>query len=248
METSRLEIEKHHHNKICSKKRDLIYGLDIPPFIRQYIDKLLGDIGGKTVIEIGCGRGENLLRLASKGADVFGNDISENMIERCRCLIEQSGFKERINVSIMDAENMSYPDEFADVIFGNGILHHLLLNKAADEIWRCLKKDGVAVFCEALGHNPVINLFRKLTPHRRTISERPLRWDDFDLLSSNFNVSHKEFYFLPILVIPFGILGLRRFFRSSFSFLHRFDNVFSCEFFNRFCWMTVIELRKKEKR
>jgi ubiquinone/menaquinone biosynthesis C-methylase UbiE len=64
----------------------------------------------------------------------------------------------------MNAEATTFPDNSFDLICGSSILHHLNLDKACAEIRRILRPDGGAVFIEPLGHNPLINMFRKLTP------------------------------------------------------------------------------------
>ena len=44
-----------------------------------------------------------------------------------------------------------------------------------------LRDDGMALFIEPLGHNPVINAYRRRTPEMRPPDEHPLRVDDLAL-------------------------------------------------------------------
>ncbi|HVU12556.1 MAG TPA: class I SAM-dependent methyltransferase [Phototrophicaceae bacterium] len=51
---------------------------------------LLGDVQGKTVVEIGCGSGHSLLYLAQHGAtDLWGIDLSTKQIEFARALLAE---------------------------------------------------------------------------------------------------------------------------------------------------------------
>jgi SAM-dependent methyltransferase len=245
----RVRVEAEYHNSASERTgQDLIYGLPVPPVIQKYTDGLLADIYGKTVIDIGCGAGGNLLRLAAKGAHVWGIDISQQAVSRCSQLISGSPFASRITVSVGDAHKMKFPDGFADIIVGNSVLHHLELEVACSELYRCLKTGGRAVFAEPLGHNPFLNLFRKLTPHRRTPTERPLRWSDIELLSRMFRVSHKEFFCLPIVAFVPGILGMRRVFRWSFNSLYQIERALKADrLLRKYSWITVLELHKNNE-
>jgi hypothetical protein len=47
------------------------------------------------------------------------------------------------------------------------------LSLACSEIARVLRPGGPAIFVEPLGHNPLINAYRKRTPALRTVDEHP---------------------------------------------------------------------------
>ena len=62
-----------------------------------------------------------------------------------------------------------------------------LTNRTAyGEIRRVLRPGGRAVFYEPLGPNPLINLYRRVTPTARTVDEHPLRRPDFRLAERSF--------------------------------------------------------------
>jgi malonyl-CoA O-methyltransferase len=48
------------------------------------VDRLLGDVAGLPVADVGCGTGRHALRLAARGARVTGVDFSEGMLQRAR--------------------------------------------------------------------------------------------------------------------------------------------------------------------
>src|SRR5207244_9106566 len=48
------------------------------------VDRLLGEVAGLDVVDVGCGTGRHALRLAARGANVTGIDFSEGMLARAR--------------------------------------------------------------------------------------------------------------------------------------------------------------------
>ena len=167
--------------------------------LRKRYNSILSQLcNKKKVLEYGCGSGTGSKRLLNFGAILTGIDISSEGIQAAK--------KSEPNAEylIMNAEQTEFKDESFDVIVGLGIIHHLDLNKAYNEIFRILKKNGHAVFEEPLGHNPFINFYRALTPSMRTSSEHPLKQKDIALLKKYFHSVHVEYFSLvTILSVPF---------------------------------------------
>lgn len=67
------------------------------------------------------------------------------------------------------------------------------------ELHRVLKPGGVALFTEPLGHNPIIELYRKKTPEARTPDEHPLLMPDFEQFDRTFERTSYRFYGLTSL-------------------------------------------------
>jgi SAM-dependent methyltransferase len=112
----------------------------------------------------------------------------------------------------MNAEQMDFEADSFDLICGCAILHHLNLDKAYAELGRVLDRNGRAVFLEPLGHNPAINLYRRLTPSIRTADEHPLLARDFDAARLSFDRIELQFFALSsLLAVPFRSF---RFFNS----------------------------------
>src|SRR5262249_24259962 len=87
------------------------------------------------------------------------------------------------------AESLPFADSSFDRVWGNAVLHHLDLGRAARELRRVLRPDGVAVFCEPWGGNPLLNWARARLPYPgkgRTPDERPLRPRDLRVLRRVF--------------------------------------------------------------
>jgi hypothetical protein len=102
------------------------------------------------------------------------------------------------------------------------------------------------VFSEPLGSNPIINLFRAITPEMRTVDEHPLLKRDLKLLEEYFeNVETDCFTLCTLLAVPFRNTRL-------FARLHRIlagvDRViFRVPLLDRLAWMVVIHAYNPRK-
>jgi ubiquinone/menaquinone biosynthesis C-methylase UbiE len=124
---------------------------------------------GKRVLDYCCGNGAEAFFLADAGArEVVGIDISEASIANCRRQAAALGLQDRVTFAVMDAENLEFPDAHFDVVAEYGALHHLDLARALPELARVLRPDGAVICAEVLGHNPLIQWYRRATPHLRT--------------------------------------------------------------------------------
>ncbi len=170
---------------------------------RFYEDLVMSYSRGRHVLEYGCGEGEWACRIAENGASsVTAFDLSEARVE-----IAQEKARNRhldnVHFLVANAEALDFEDDAFDFICGTAILHHLDLHKALSEMSRVLRPRGAAVFMEPLGHNPLINLYRRLTPHLRTEDEHPLVVDDCKIARPFFEVDVHCFGLLSLLAIPF---------------------------------------------
>ena len=159
--------------------------------------------GNSFFLEYGCGTGYYLTSISNKIKKGVGIDISDVSIEKARRIAEESSIK-NIDFFVMDAMNTTFSDEEFDMIHGKAILHHLDLKLSLIEIKRILKKDGKAIFLEPLDTNPVIKLYRKLTPKARTADEQPLRIKDIKIIKKIFPSTEIYYYsFLTLFSVPF---------------------------------------------
>jgi len=83
-------------------------------------------------------------------------------------------------------------------VCGSGTLHHLYIDAAFKELVRVLKPNGCVVFFEPLGHNFLINLYRKLTPSMHSEDEHPLL---AKMLNYFGNISSKQTFSISTSVI-----------------------------------------------
>jgi glycosyltransferase involved in cell wall biosynthesis len=99
---------------------------------------------GKTLLEIGCGLGTDLLQFARHGAIVTGVDLTEESIALAKKRFELYGVQGTFCTA--DAENLPFADNSFDVVYSFGVLHHTPnTQKAIDEIYRVVKHGGEIV-------------------------------------------------------------------------------------------------------
>ena len=100
------------------------------------------------------------------------------------------------------AEMLPFSAGAFDAVLGKQILHHLDLKIAIPEIARVLRPGGRAVFLEPLIHNPILEGYRRLTPHLRSPAERALSMTDIAAMGRHFrSYRHQEFILLSILPV-----------------------------------------------
>ena len=78
---------------------------------------LFGDVGGKKMLDIGCGSGHSLLYHARRGAgELWGLDISSRQLENARGLLRENGYDAQLFCSPME-ENPGLPQNYFDFVY-----------------------------------------------------------------------------------------------------------------------------------
>jgi len=206
--------------------------------------RLAGDLRRKRVLDFGCGRGGTSIHYTRKGALVIGLDISREALKKARESAQRENLQERLFFIQGAGEYLPFKRAF-DVVMGVSVLHHLDLRLATQAVKDILKEDGRAIFLEPLAHNPLISLFRKFTPWKRTKDERPLSMDFIESLKKDFSEVNIHgfglFSMLSFIFFPLRAYGL---FRFSIEHLSAFDDfVFQMvPGIQRYCWGVIIDL------
>ncbi len=160
--------------------------LDHETWIRSAFDRL-GPLAGLRVLDFGCGHGMAGVVMARRGAHVTAFDLSAGyLIEASRRALANGVTFDLVQA---DGERLPFADGCFDRVWGNAVLHHLDLRRAARELCRVLRPGGVAVFCEPWGENPLLDWARRRLPYpgkQRTRDERPLRVADLAVLRQVF--------------------------------------------------------------
>lgn len=154
----------------------------------------LDDLQGKSVLDIGCGSGKYSVLLALLGARAFGFDISPVGVDRARELAEVNGVGENCSLSVQNAQDMSYPDDFFDVVLLHEVLHHAIkYPNVKSEVLRVLKPGGKLVIAESLYANPLVSLGRIFTMHgKEAKGDVILKLSDIHEFSRGFSGSSIE--------------------------------------------------------
>ncbi|MDI6873669.1 class I SAM-dependent methyltransferase [Candidatus Solincola sp.] len=126
---------------------------DKDPMYQEALDtmlKLAGDLSGKRVLDLGCGAGVFLSRLAEAfpAAELYGVDPSEKMVQRCERRFRDNG---RVHILQGSAMRIPLPAEHVHVVLSNLALHHVLPSErpfCAREIVRVLQTGGRLVYAD----------------------------------------------------------------------------------------------------
>ena len=223
------------------------------PLHRENITRALdalGDLRSSRVLDYGCGaRALTTEILAREARMVVALDADFEALKILRSRLSEEA-RQRVLVVVSDAHAMALKDAALDAAFGLGIMHHLDLGKALPDLSRILKPGAPGAFVEPLGHNPLVNLFRRLTPAMRERGEHPLTMGDIEEVRARFDaVDHRESQLLSI-----GALALRaipwageRLFRIAIVPLAAIDRwaLRSLPSLRKYAWTTVITFRRR---
>lgn len=181
------------------------------PYQLEYAYHLLGDARGLTVLDYGCGAGENSVLIASHGAKkVIGIDISPELIGLGHERLALHGFAEKAELRVGSAHELPLEDESVDVVFGMAILHHLDLQLASAEVFRVLKKGGRAIFLEPVRNSKLIKFMRNLIPYQApdvSPFERPLTEAELEKFAERFSQYRNRAFSIPFVNL-INVLGL----------------------------------------
>jgi SAM-dependent methyltransferase len=103
------------------------------------------------VLDAGCGFGRNLVYLLREGCEGFAIDANPEAVDHVRQLSEslQTGLPAE-NFQVGAIEEIPFPDEFADVVLCNAVLHFARderqFQDMLGQLWRVLKPGGL-FFC-----------------------------------------------------------------------------------------------------
>jgi len=107
--------------------------------------RILGDVSGKDVLELGCGAAQWSIALARQGARVVGLDNSERQLEHARRLMAEAGVDFPLVHSA--AEHVPLPDASFDVVFcDHGALTFGDPYRVVPEAARLLRPEGLLAF------------------------------------------------------------------------------------------------------
>ena len=103
---------------------------------------------GATVLELGCGHGDILGRLARAlpGVTLHGVDGSTTMIEAGRSLMAELGLSDRVRFVLGSVPETTLPHESYDVVISNSVVHHVADTGAFWGFVKKVSRRGTAIF------------------------------------------------------------------------------------------------------
>ncbi|WEX07709.1 class I SAM-dependent methyltransferase [Chelativorans sp. AA-79] len=195
------------------------------------------------VLEYGCSDGGwslYSLRLPDICRSLTGIDISDVAVAKANERARELG---NANAAFfaMNAEDMSFEDNRFDLVYGRGIIHHLDLDRCFSDVARVLKPNGVASFYEPMGHNPLLNAYRRRTPDIRTVDEHPLLVSDFALARRYFSGVRVDYFGLCSVGSALAPPGMSEVVYSAGKAVD--SVVLAIPFVKRFAWYALLTLR-----
>ena len=142
------------------------------------LKKIIGNYKPSSVLEIGCGTGEELVLLMpfteANCRDIVGIDISEGMLR-----VTQSKLPDVTNAQLVvaDALQLPFKERIFDIVFCIATLHHLPdLHTALGEMHHVIKEGGT-LYIEERVNNKLFDVLRRLgirskakvSPHEMTV-------------------------------------------------------------------------------
>ncbi|MEO5580666.1 MAG: class I SAM-dependent methyltransferase [Gemmatimonadaceae bacterium] len=144
--------------------------------VSDYTDSWLrrmARVAPATFLDFACGDGTQTIKAAKAGAELaIGIDISQTSIENASENAAAAGVSRQTRFLQRDCENTQLPPDSFSACLCSGMLHHLDLSRAFPELARVMRPGGRILCVEALGYNPVIQLYRNRTPNLRTEWEK----------------------------------------------------------------------------
>ena len=123
-----------------------------------------------TVLDAGCGSGRNLVYLLRSGYEVMGVDEAPAAIDAVRHLADElAPHLPATNFRVEPVEKMTFPDDAADVVIGNAVLHFARderhFQAMLDGMWRVLAPGGM-LFCRLASTIGMEGRFRPISGRR----------------------------------------------------------------------------------
>jgi len=235
------EFHDRRYGKDDGDRKETVFYRALVDLESAFVNSIARHAADKQVLDYGCGIGERAIEVAASmsPASLRGVDISPTAIEIATNRAKDAHVT--VQYAVEDCHATGFADAEFDLVYGNGILHHLDMDIALREIRRLLKSDGVAVFYEPMGTNPLINLYRWLTPGARSVDEHPLVASDLHLLRSYFSrVDLQYFGFFTLVLLPLYRTPQDSVFKLG-SWLDR--KLLQLPFIRRFAWSVLFVAR-----
>jgi ubiquinone/menaquinone biosynthesis C-methylase UbiE len=175
MSPSRLQREIEHHREIADQA-EIIWNWDSPSGRRRadrrasiFVERG-GLAPGRRALELGCGTGIFLEKVAPAGARIVGLDLSADLLAKARARLVAAP---NVVLHRGNAEQMPYATSSFDTVYGSSVLHHLDLDRALGEVFRVLRPGGRCVFTEPNILNPQVAVMFHLGLTRRYFGVSP---------------------------------------------------------------------------
>lgn len=143
--TDKQKMQTQFYNdgiKLKSRKKLYEYATPTKPSLDDVILEQIPK-NAISILDAGCGYGRLLIKIHDlfPHISLTGTDIAKGILDEAK---EKSSNKEiDIEYSVADLESLPFENESFDVIITEHVLHHIPdIQKAMNEVYRCLKPNG----------------------------------------------------------------------------------------------------------
>jgi len=171
---------------------------------KRIIDSVVASFEGKEILEIGSHSWLMWIKGKVTPKKLTCINISQGQLNQGIEHATEVSFETEFH--LMDANELTFPDESFDAVYGGAILHHLDIDQSIGHIHRVLKPGGYIMFTEPLNMNPAYKIYRKLNTKERTPDEHALVASDFKKIREKFTFQHSFFDFFSVF---FGFAALK---------------------------------------
>ncbi len=123
---------------VCSYGMPAFYNRAIHICQYRAMRPFLENIGGQSVLDVGCGVGRWSLWMADRGARVTGTDISPTMVREATRRAAAAGIADRCRFQVADLAELNLGEKY-DLILGVTVLQHILEADRLESAVRNLK-------------------------------------------------------------------------------------------------------------
>lgn len=157
---------------------------------------------GDIVLDIATGTGQFLLEMAKDGANCFGIDISQKMLEQIKPKIEHLRLQDNIKeLRVGEADNLPYPDDFFDLVTCIGMFEYYPLEYpqiVLREIHRVLKPNGTSYIDIADPSNEEMQNRDYIFKYDLQIFENTVRNIGFQIIKKNVTGNMIQYLFTSL--------------------------------------------------
>jgi SAM-dependent methyltransferase len=140
---------------------DLVHGQFAQPYLLDFYLKYISQ-AGSPVLELACGTGRILIPLVEKGIDIYGLDISPEMLETCHKKAKERNIS--VNADQGDMRHFEFDSQFNLIFVAANSFQHLAELKDIQACFDSIKKnlapggkfifDVLNPYIPLLAHNP----------------------------------------------------------------------------------------------
>lgn len=135
------------YNRVAQLYDDVFQDIKVRRDEWNWLKRHLGDLAGKTVIDIGCGNGALMNELAPAIGKGIGLDISDAILERAKAMNAASG---HVEFRQLNGPQLPVDDQSVDVVISLLSFRYLDWDPLMDEIKRVLKPGGKVLIVDMI--------------------------------------------------------------------------------------------------